>query len=156
MDFWHTLEIRWYDEPHTHCISSVQYSRESSPLMSFLKNIFVKKLLTLTCIQTFTDQFLSFSFKLVMMIEATKLYILKSVWMTLTFIQGHSCMKNQKLWCPYSRRFMYQFGLNSVCRHNLLVYWSSCKIKQKQNKKKFPQIIFKGGNCANVIYGICI
>ena len=31
------------------------------------------------------------------MIENTKLYILILVWMTLIFIQGHSCMRNQKL-----------------------------------------------------------
>ena len=31
-----------------------------------------------------------------MVIETTKLFILMSVWMTLTFIQGHSFMKNEK------------------------------------------------------------
>ena len=34
------------------------------------------------------------------MIEITKLYILISVWMTLIFIQGHSCMRNQQF-CVY-------------------------------------------------------
>ena len=46
------------------------------------------------------------SFKLDMMIKTTKLYILISVWMTLTFIQGHSCIRNKKkLWCPFSCKF---------------------------------------------------
>ena len=39
------------------------------------------------------------------MVEINKLYILMSVWMTLTFIQGHICMRNQNLWCPFSGRF---------------------------------------------------
>ena len=30
-----------------------------------------------------------------MMIKTTQLYILVSVWMALTFIQGHSCMRNK-------------------------------------------------------------
>ena len=36
-------------------------------------------------------------FKFDVIIETTKLYILLSVWMTLTFIQGHSCIRNEKL-----------------------------------------------------------
>ena len=35
------------------------------------------------------------SAKFVMMIETTMLYIFISVWMTFTFIQGHSCMRNK-------------------------------------------------------------
>ena len=31
------------------------------------------------------------------MIDITKLYSLIQVWLTLTFIQGHGCMKMQKL-----------------------------------------------------------
>ena len=47
------------------------------------------------------DVFLSFSFELCSMIKTTALYILIPVWMTLAFIQGHSCMRNQKLLGPY-------------------------------------------------------
>ena len=50
---------------------------------------FVEKTLTLVCIQTFADQF-----QLGVMIETAKLYILISVWMTLTVIQSHSCIRN--------------------------------------------------------------
>ena len=32
-----------------------------------------------------------------MMMETTKLCFLISVWMTLAFIEGHSCARNQKL-----------------------------------------------------------
>ena len=49
------------------------------------------KTLTLSCIQTFTD----ISFKLDM-IETTKPYISILVRMALAFIQGHSCLRNQK------------------------------------------------------------
>ena len=70
------------------------------------------------------DIYRPISFKLGVMIGTAKLYILVSVWMALTFIQCHSCMRNQKLRCPFSRKFKPRFGLNSVCCHNLLVCWS--------------------------------
>ena len=37
---------------------------------------------------------------------ATKLYILLSDWMTLTLIQGHSCMRNQQLRCHFLENFV--------------------------------------------------
>ena len=40
-------------------------------------------------------------FKLGGIIESILLYGFTSVWMTLIFIQGHSCIRNQKLWCPF-------------------------------------------------------
>ena len=76
------------------------------------------KTLTLPCIQTFTGWFLS---KVGMMIETTKFYILISVWVTLMFIQGHRCMRNQKRRCPSSRKCRYRFGWNSICCYNLLL-----------------------------------
>ena len=60
------------------------------------------------------------SVKLGMMIETSKLYILISVWMILMFIQGHSCIWNRKLQCPFYHKSKYRFGLNSVYWHNLL------------------------------------
>ena len=42
-----------------------------------------------------SDVYESISFKLCMMIDTIILYILFSVSMTLTFIQGHSCIRNQ-------------------------------------------------------------
>ena len=63
---------------------------------------------------------LSFLFKFSMMMGTTKLYILISVWMTLTFIQGHSCTRNQKLWYPFSQKFCSGFGeIQSV----ITTYW---------------------------------
>ena len=53
---------------------------------------------------------LLFSFKLDMVVEITKLYIFISVLMTLAFIEGHSCMRNQKHWCPFSCTLRYQNG----------------------------------------------
>ena len=50
------------------------------------------------------------SFKLGMMIEIATLYILMPVWMSLTFVHGHSCMRNQKLLWPYYHKCLYRFG----------------------------------------------
>ena len=57
----------------------------------------------------YSDIYGSVSFRLGLMIKITKLYILISVWMTLTFIQGHSCMNNQKILCPFSQKLGSQF-----------------------------------------------
>ena len=65
---------------------------------------FLLKKLLLACIQTFTDNVF---FKLGMMIAITNLYIVILVLMTLNFIQGHSCMSNQKLWFPFSPSCCY-------------------------------------------------
>ena len=46
-------------------------------------------------IDLYSDIYRLVSFKLSMTIETTQLYIFISVWMTFTFIQGHSCMRNQ-------------------------------------------------------------
>ena len=43
----------------------------------------------------YSDVYIQISFKLSMMTETTKLYILLSVWMTLTLIQGHSYGKSK-------------------------------------------------------------
>ena len=84
------------------------------------------------------------SFKCGITIGTTELYIFISVWMTLTIIQGHSCMRNQKLLCRFSEKFRCWFGWNSVCCYNLLVCWSSCNIY-------FEQVICKGENSAEMI-----
>ena len=60
---------------------------------------FIKKKVN---IGLYSDICRSISFKLGVIIETTKFYITLSVWMTLTFIRGHSCMRNQKL--------KYRFG----------------------------------------------
>ena len=44
----------------------------------------------------YSDIFRLISFKLGMIIKTTRVYMLVSVWMTWTFILGHSCMRNQK------------------------------------------------------------
>ena len=54
---------------------------------------FVKKTFN---IGWYSDIYRQFSFQVDMMIEITKLYTLISLWMTWTFIQGHSCMRNKK------------------------------------------------------------
>ena len=56
---------------------------------------------------TFSIDLYSDIYRLIsLIVETTKLYISVSVWMTLTFIQGHSCMRNEKLWHPFSSKFI--------------------------------------------------
>ena len=43
------------------------------------------------------------------------------VWMTLTFIQGHSHTRKQQLPNSFSCKFLSRFGWNLTCCHNLLV-----------------------------------
>ena len=50
----------------------------------------------------YSDIYRRSSFKLGMIRETTKLYIFISMWMTLTFIQGHRSVRNQKLRCTFS------------------------------------------------------
>ena len=45
----------------------------------------------------YSDIYRPISFKLFMMIRTINPYILISVWMTLTFIQGNSCIRKKKL-----------------------------------------------------------
>ena len=86
-----------------------------------------------------------------MMIKATKLNILISVWMALTFFEGHSCMRNRKLRCPFSRKFNSRFGWNSVCFCNLLVCWSSFYIDFVHwiwgNQRLATELLLTGINC---------
>ena len=80
---WYTVETCWLDQLHfilfkgenpTYVIS---WKKTNTSDVGLLSNIY-----------------LPISFKLG--------YILISVLMTLTFIVGHSCMRNQELWCPFS------------------------------------------------------
>ena len=84
------------------------------------------------------------SFALSMMIGRTKLYILISLWVTLTFIEGHICMINKNIQCRFSQKFRSRFRGNSLNCHNLLVCWSSSLIN-------FAQVLLKGENSAEVI-----
>ena len=90
----------------------------------------------LVCIWIFAHQFLS---DMVWWYRQLKLYILIPVWMTWTFIQGHSCLRNQKLLYPFSHIFLHWFGWNSVCCYNLMVSWLSCYVYS-------IWLIFKGEN----------
>ena len=49
----------------------------------------------------YSDIYRPISVKLGIVIETTKLHIVISVWMTLIFIQGYSCMRNKKLLCLF-------------------------------------------------------
>ena len=90
-------------------------------------------------------------------IGTTKLWMLTSVWMTMTFIQSHSCVRYQKLLCPFSRKFWSWFWWNSVQCHTLFIkicafyfyyYFFIFYF--------FAQGELKGENCADVVYEIYI
>ena len=67
----------------------------------------VRKVLELACFQTLWTHFFQI---FDMMIETTALYFFIPVRMTLTFIQGHSKMRNQKFLCSFSHKFLNWFG----------------------------------------------
>ena len=57
-----------------------------------------------------------------MLIGTAMFYILMLVWMTLIFVQSHSCIRAQTLWCPFSKKkYLLIWKKNSVCCHSLLV-----------------------------------
>ena len=62
-------------------------------------------------------------FKLDMMTDATKLYILIIVYVTWTVIQGHRDTKKQTLLCQLSSKDVNEFGWNLVCCWDLLIWW---------------------------------
>ena len=87
-EIWHTVK-HWCDRPHTHFSSSSEYSRERTLLLCFNSFFNIN-------IRLYSHIYRAISFKLDIMVETTELYILISVWITLTGIQGHSCIKKIK------------------------------------------------------------
>ena len=58
----------------------------------------------------YLDIYCLISLELSMMIKIIRLYIFILFWKILTLIQGHSCMRNQRLLCPFSQKFCSRFG----------------------------------------------
>ena len=86
-------------------ISSCPFSIQGGE--SYLSD-FVKKTFNICfCLDIYRPNF----FKLGLMIGTSALYILISVWMILTFIQGHNCARNQKLMCPIPQLIGKKFGM---------------------------------------------
>ena len=83
----YTVETSWCDEGHTQFILSIQYSQEKTWRVISLKKNLSAGLRSDICRPV--------SFKLGIMVEKAILYILISVWISLTFIQGNSCNTNQ-------------------------------------------------------------
>ena len=123
---WCMIEMFWFDESNIHFISVYWIFKGENP--TCVISLEKKNVVLYSDIygSVSSDIYGSISFRLVVMVRTTELYILIPVWMTLTFIEGHSCIRNQKLQCPFSDTFKYQFGWNSGCCNNLLVCWSSC------------------------------
>ena len=92
----------------------------------------------------YSDIYGQISFKLGIMIETTKLYILISVLVTFTFIQGHRCMGNQKLWCQFFCKFEYQCWWNSVVA-------TTCWFVGTNAKFNCAEELFKGENSADIM-----
>ena len=96
--------------------------------MSYLCNIVKNVIIALS-----SDIYKMIYFKLSVVIETTVIYMCLFVMATLTFIQGHSCIRHQSIrvvvvvivvflfvWF-FFYEFKYRFRCNSVCCHNLLV-----------------------------------
>ena len=66
---------------------------------------FVRKASILACIQIFTGQF----FVQTRYDDTTERYILLTVWVILTFIEGHSCKRHQELLHSFSCKFLDRF-----------------------------------------------
>ena len=87
---WFTVETRLCDEPPTlYFVHLISKGVNRTYVISWKKNPWNFDL--------YSDIYGPISFKIAMVIETTMLYISISVWMTLIFIQGNCCMRNQKL-----------------------------------------------------------
>ena len=97
---WYTVETCWCGEAHSHthlCWSFTIQGREP-----YLCDIVGKKV------------FKHLKTKLGLVKEITKFYVLTPIWMTLTFIQGHSCMGSQKRVTIFSQNFNLTIGLDEI------------------------------------------
>ena len=115
-NIWPSVDTCSSDELHTHCALKNLFFRERNPtfVISQKKNKQTKQKKNKKKKQrkqnktnkqnNITLYFKPISFKLDVMIETSKLYIMISVPMTLTLIQGHSCMRYQISLCPFSRK----------------------------------------------------
>ena len=88
---------------------SICYSRKTTLLVQ------VRKRTKPFNIGLYSDIYRLISYSLGKMIEVTKLYILILFRITLTII------KIKNFGVHFFFKFMYRFGLNSVCCHNMLV-----------------------------------
>ena len=77
------------------------------------------KQIALACVRSFTHRFVSNMVK--RWTTLTSSFI--TVWMTLTFIQDHSCMRKQTLLYSFSRKFSNWFLLNAV-KNTAKACWS--------------------------------
>ena len=71
----------------------------------------------------YSDIYRPISFSRGMLIETTTLYILIPLW-CLDLNSSSNLYEKAKLLCPFSRKFLNQFGWISVCCRSLLVCWS--------------------------------
>ena len=109
---------------------------------------------------SYFDTYRPISFKVGMTGEITKLYILISVWMALTFIHGHSCMR---FFFLNPRTFHCRFQWSSVCCLNQLVCCSSlldlpCTaiFKGENSADNFIKCTFNIVMCRDTYESICL
>ena len=100
---WYAIENCWSDNPHLFFLSSDLYSRGRTQ-----RTWFHQEVLTFWHLQT------NFFFKLDLVMDTTVLFCLIPIWMTLTFIQGHNCMRKQKLPSSFSCKFLWIWRKFSV------------------------------------------
>ena len=80
------------------------------PLRKTKKTIFFKNCIPVFNVGFHQDIYRTISFKSCVMIITTKLYGLILAWMNLAFIQGHICMRKQKLLWSFSPNFSVDLG----------------------------------------------
>ena len=93
---WYSVETFWCDESHTRFFLVHLIFKEDMWFCLKKKSFNVS---------LYSHMYWLIFFKLGVMIETTKLYSLKSVWMTLTFIQGHSCIRIKNFCVHFLRNF---------------------------------------------------
>ena len=114
------------DEFYAYFLWSYHYSRVRTLLVWFVKKRGKKKERRKEKKWLAFRNLPTFFFKLGMFIETSEPYILIWIWMTLTFVQGHSWARNWKLLHSFSRKFLIRFWGNAVLYDNLSVCWRSC------------------------------
>ena len=137
-EIWRAVETCWFGKCVTFFISGNRYSRERIQLWWFCEKKFNFGLLT--------DIYRWISFKLGAMIDTTKVYSFIPVWIALTFIQGFSWIRKQKLLLSFSCKFLNPFTFRQylVCCHDC------CWIL-------FAWLIFKEENSTSMILkSICL
>ena len=104
---WYTVDTCWSDEPNPYLIPFGQRSRGETFVCYFF--LFVYLFIFRKALALYSHIYLLISFKLDIIIETAKVYILIPVWITLTFKQSRGYVTNHKLTLPFPSNFSIDF-----------------------------------------------